>query len=598
MRPPRARIETGLAVFVFLQTLIVLVQSDRLEVLLFWTRETWLLLTFLWAKNLVFSLAAALFAVQVVRVTCALDERRVRLPVRRTFTPTDWMLAASAVALGAVLRWVGPDLIPPGLWVDAPLEARALLLAPDGIPWLGGVPLHGGAVHEIVSYVYLHFYDLVFHVFGRGDRGWLAISALPGIAAVPAAGWLAYEVFGTRCALLATCLVALARGPLILSRWGYTPAALVALALIGSAAFLAALRTRRPSLAALSGIAVGLAFHTHSAAVAVGAALALFSLPLFEVRETRRLVLAVWAAATATAALWGFGFLQNPGYFGGRLRDVHLGNRVRDVQVPAASGVAGAGARLAYNGWRYSGLLLWTFDPSPRHGLPGHAPVTPLVGAAALTGIAASLLRAEPRRGGERLLMLLAGGSLAAGVFSDPGGAPNTVRTCVLLVLSLIWAAWALDCWSALAREFLAVGPSFALAAALAVVGVCESVPFLSRWPDQVRSYFCFDESTGGRLRRALAEGDTVLQPGTLLYPWVFETLSASEDPTVPVHELPRRAAADLLARPPARPFWYLTTRSNLDALREGGWRCARGVGINGGSAELVLARVVPARRA
>jgi hypothetical protein len=592
-RPPgRAAVLFGL--FAAVQTFALLAEADRWGVLLFFRRETWLLVLLLWLKDLALAAAAGVAAAFLLARARGLPEAP-----RETPPPLLVAVAAAAVLLGVVLRWVFPEQLPPGLWVDVPLEAGALLERPGTIPWIGGVSFHEGPAaagnRELVSYLYLHFYDVMFRIFGRAETGFLALSALPGCLALPAALWLGAEVFGLSAALLGVSFVSLSGWPLVFSRWSFTASALIPLALLAAAAALAALRTGRRSLALLSGLSVGLSLHTHSSSWAVAAGLGIFSLVSLRDRRARSLVFTSWAAAALAFAPFAWGYLTHPENLGGRIRDVPVGTRPAGDWGPGIAGPLGVPATLAWNAVEYTGVLLFTRDPNPRNGLPGRAAVTPLVGLAALLGLGLSAARAKR---GDGALWALVLGSLAGGILSNPGGAPNTMRTCVVVVPALLAAGWLVLRLAARIEERGLARAPLAAAGAVVFVLAAESVPFLSRWSDDplvVRS-FCPVETGGARQVRNLSAGDVILDPKALRHPLVFDALSGPTDPGVPIRKAPRATAAELLAAPPPRPFWYLASRSSLVELRGAGWRCARGVAPHDAAPGVVLAFVRPER--
>jgi hypothetical protein len=387
--------------------------------------------------------------------------------------------------------------------------------------------------------------------------------------------------------------VALASWPLIFSRWGYIASALIALALFSAAAALAALRTRGRWLAVLSGVCLGLSLHTHASSWGVAAGLGVFSLFEFRRPESRMIVATAWLSTLLAFAPFARGYLAHPESIGGRVFDVPAGTRVHGAWGPNVSGVGRVPATLLSNAVNYTGVLLWTSDPNPRDGLPGHAAVTPLLGIAAFLGLGLSAARATR---GDGALFALVLGSLAAGVFSNPGGAPNTIRTCVVVIPALLAAGWlVLRALSALEAKTIARAPVGA-AGVVAFVLAAESVPFLCRWPDDplVIRYFCPTETHGARLVRALAGGDAILDPKVLRHPFVFDALSGSTDPRVPIRIARRATAAELRAAPPSRPFWYLADAAALAELRAVGWRCARGIAPHIADPAVVLARVAP----
>lgn len=581
-------------IFVFLETFVFLARGDRWAVLFFFTGETWLLVTLLWLKNLALSLLAAAVFAALVSATELLE----RAPPPRV---TRGVLAVVLLAagIGVALRFAWPDTIPPGLWFDPPFEARALLERPLGLPWIGGVPLHDHPAlagnRELVSYAYLHFYDAVFRVFGRAEAGFGALSAVPGALTIAAAGWLAREVAGGLAAAYATVLVALGLWPLVFSRWGYTAAALVPLAFLAGAATLAALRTRRLSLALLAGACLGLSLHTHSSSWAVAAGLGVFSLLFLRAKETRSLVLAAWLAAVLAFLPFGIGYLRNPENLGGRMRDVPVGSRVSGAYGSPVAGALRLPATLFTNALDYAGVLLWTPDPNPRDGLPGRAALHPILGVAALLGFA----RAATRRArGDLALLALAGGSLAAGVLSNPGGAPNTIRTCVFVPAALVAAAGVLATWAAaLARRFPARAGAVAAGTAAFVLAL-ETSPFVSTWADHpaVRAHFCVTETAAARLARTLGSHEVVLEAGALRHPFVYDALAGPVGAKEPIRSAARVGASALAEAPPAAAFFYVARRPALEALERAGFRVGRGVAPNEFDPKVVLALVAPAR--
>jgi len=599
-RAPRLPAEAlGLGLFAAAQTFVFFARRDRFEILLWWTRESALYVGLLWLKDLALAAAAFLVFSRLARATLTLPEEADRED--RASRARHALVFASILAAGIALRWIAPRQIPPGVWADALFEAEGALRSPGSIPWLGGRPLdlEGLANSALVSNLYLKFCALVLSLFGRGDVGLLALSAIGGSLALPAVYWLAREVAGPRRALVAMALMAFATWPLVFSRWAWTGALLLPLMLSGAACALVALRTRNVLPALAAGTLVGLSLHTHPAAWAAGAGFAAFALGSLRRPAGGRLV--AFAAFACILAFLPFAtaFLEYPQRLGGRARDVSFLAPTEDVAIPGGDGPFALPARLLYNAIEYTGLVLWTGDPNPRHGLPGRPPFHPLLGIAVLAGAALSLRKARDADAGHRLVLFLAVGSLLAGVLGNPGGAPNGSRIFPYVGAGVIWAAGFLDRWVSAAERSLSARPDLVWSLGLVILFVVETDRFLRVWPEDrlVAGSFCADESAAGRLRRDLGAAPTMIDPKALSWPIVFETLASGPDPAEPVPRLPRRDAADLLAAPPLEPFWYVTSRPALDALREAGWRCARGVSPREESPEIVIARVAPAAR-
>jgi hypothetical protein len=260
------------------------------------------------------------------------------------------------------------------------------------------------------------------------------------------------------------------------------------------------------------------------------------------------------------------------------------------VDGPRTTGVLRIPAALAWNALDYTGALLWTLDPNERNAA-GRAVVTPVVGVVAILGFG---LAASRRRPADGLLLLLAAGSLLAGVLSNPDGAPNTLRISALLVPALVLAAAVLEAGigqivrgGTVSRGLLVGG----LAAALLAM---ETLPALLDAPSRpgAADQFCAAETEAGRTLARLANTPVVLEKHVVLHTFVVEALAHGADRRIPLNSYTKRTPAELLESPPASPFWVLMSRRGLAELVAGGMRCARGIAPGGG--EFLLARVRP----
>jgi len=208
-----------LAVFVFLHAFLRLALADSFGVLTYFTKETWLLVLLLWAKDLGLAALAALAAAWLYRRLFEDEdgsppERDERLTPRR-----EGAAVAAFLALGILLRWIARDTIPPGVWEDTILETESALRDPASVPWWGAVPFNArSGSHELTSNLWVHYGLAVYRVCGRTRAGFVAVSAIPGSLALLALWAFARELYGRRVALAALFLFALARWPLILSR--------------------------------------------------------------------------------------------------------------------------------------------------------------------------------------------------------------------------------------------------------------------------------------------------------------------------------------------------------------------------------------------
>lgn len=606
MKGPRSGVRPGtfpgrfeslaLGAFVAVQTLIALVRHDRPEVLFWWDRAAAPLVAALWLRNL--ALAAAAGAVAVLLLRWALPALAPD-PARDAASRAERRLAiaavVAAVAAGAILRWAFTDGVPPGLWRDVVLSVRPALRSPGDVPFLGGAFVGDDApiTGEALSGPYLLFGRATLVLFGRGDAGLLAVSALPGCVAIAAIALLARELAGWQAAAWAAWLAAACRWPLTLSRFGYTASASIPLVALAAAFLLRSLRTGRNRDAAVAGLAAALALQTYAAAWAVVPALVVaWWVSVRDGGERRRAALGT-ALVVAGALAYAWALHAANGRLGGRAAEAGVWTPVKDVGLRwAGEGFGGILWRAASATVEYTGLFLWTSDPVARHGLPDRPPFSPPVGAAALLGLA--VLAARSRGGDRRALVLLAvaAGALGAGIFSNPTGAPNSMRASLLMVPSLAAAAFVLRGASR------GVRPGVALGAVAAWCLAFEAVPVLSDWPyrRETRQDFREAQTRAGRALRVLAPDPVLLDPAAVRNPLVVETLASSPDAQVAVPRMPRVTPGQLLRLPPHAPSWYVTDRAGAAALRAGGAAVSRDVGMGTEGGEIVLVRLKPPR--
>lgn len=585
----------AIGVFAALQTLVFFARRDRFSVLFWWTPESWLYVLLLWVKDLALAAAALFLFAAITRATAALPEPAETLD--RDSRLRHVLLFVAIFGAGVALRWLAPRQIPPGVWADALFEAEGALREPGHLAWLGGRPLNieGLRNSTLVSNLYLQFCSLLFRVFQRGDVGILALSAVGGTLSLPAVYWLGREISGPRRALVAMGLVAFGLLPLIVSRWGWTLALLLPLLMGAAAAALAAIRTRRTAFAILAGVLLGFSLHTHAAAWAAAGGFVLYALLLLGRPDSRRLVAGAVAGCLVAAIPYVVGFAEYPALVGGRARDVSIFASTKDVSIPGGNQPGAPGVRLAYNLIEYTGLFLWTSDPNPRDGFPDRPPLLPPIGAAALVGVALTLRKARQGDDRSRLVLLLGGAILLAGVLGNPGGAPNLIRIYPLVGIVAILATGPLDRWIAAMARTVRIRAGVTWTFAFALLFLFETTRFVSRWPQHplVLGSFCVAETDAGRTARSLGTAPIVLEPNAFEWPIVFETLAAGDDPRRPVARLPRRTADDLLRSPPDRPFWFVSRDADLEPLRRASWRCPPR--RNSGEADGVrIARVVP----
>ncbi|HQR47511.1 MAG TPA: hypothetical protein PK598_16040, partial [Thermoanaerobaculia bacterium] len=330
--------------------------------------------------------------------------------------------------------------------------------------------------------------------------------------------WLfARELEGPRAAAVALGFAAAMRWPLLVGRWMFSASWLVALMAFAAAGAVRSLRTGRLAGGLLAGVAAGVALSSYPAAAAVVPLfLAAWGLGAWRDRGSRR------AFLLAAALVAGFSLLQasqllSRGRPGGRVAETGFWTQVKDPTLGRRGGTADLLGRLAVSTRRCLGVFLWTPDPVALHGLPDAAPLTPLAGGMALTGLALLAVRA---RRGERTASIplgLVAGAMACGILSNPTGAPGTLRMSVLVVPAAVAAGAAtaaIVAW--LAPRGVRPAVAFGLVAALLLT--FETLPLFAVWPwrpDVRRAIVAAETEVGRRLGR-LAPGPAVREPGAL----------------------------------------------------------------------------------
>lgn len=591
---PRDAAEAALGAWAAVQVFFLLAERDRFEVLFSLDPASLPFVAVLWVRNLAVAAAASAAFVALLRLTGRWASRE---PEEGPPRPGPRGLAVSALALVALLgvaaRWALPEELPPGLWCDVAYEAEAALDAPESEPLWGAIPLalDGRPSSTMVSNAYLAFCRGVFALFGGGEAGLRAVSAVPATFVPLAGALLAGVAWGRRRALVAFALLSLCRWPLVFAYWTWTGTAVTLLAAAAALGAAFSLRSRGPLGPAAAGLFTGLSFHAHPASAGAALGLGAFALPALRDPAGRRRVALAAVAAVAAAAPFFAGFAEHPSRLGGRPRDVSVLSPSRRPGVPES--VPG---RLAQNVVRYTGSFLFAVDPNPRHGIPGEPSATPLVGIAIAIGAATALRAALAGSGPDLLLVAAAAGGLLPGILSNPAGSPNTTRTAAAMVPLLLLAAGPLATWGAALARLLGARIALVAGLGLAALVAFEASTVPARWAADplVVSWFGPEETTLGRALRPLAAAETYLAPGAVRDPIVLEACAADPRPLAPLRRFPKRTPAELGAAPPAGPFWYVAREPELRALAEAGFAVAPGTRAGAGASAPRLARVRP----
>ncbi len=502
-----------------------------------------------------------------------------------------WTLGVAAATLGAALRFAPEALLPFRIWIDTLYCIRLALRSPGGVAWIGGtwfgddVPL--GKI--VAPNGYAAWADAVLALFGPGEPGLLALSALPSLAAILAAAWLAAELGGRESALAATILVSLTGWPIVHGRWGYTSVALVPLALAGGAALVRAARHESALWAAAGGALVGATAHTYPAAWPLLASLAPALLCAWAGNATgRRLLKAAGTGLVLSLAFVLPAWLGHPERVGGRAREVWIGAPVKDTGAPSLAGCAGIPARLLYNAYQYAALLAGNPDPNPRHYLPGRAPLPVLLGALAIVGAAA--LSRSPASS-RWIVGGLAAGGLLAGVAASPAAVPNTQRAAIFLMVAIVLSGRAI---AALPRS--RTGVLVAAGFVATVLVATEVRVLLGPWAKDARVETAFlpVERDAGRVLSRLATAPIVIVRGAVAFPLAVETL-ASADLGRPIRSARRLSVEDLVEGRlgTGSAFWIVARREDLGRIDPRRLRVARGVAPSAFAPDVLVARGV-----
>lgn len=565
------------------------VSSEGRSTLLPPRAEDVLLSLLVWGKVLAVGAATGL------AVRFLVERATAPKPARTTLS---WPLAAAAVfgttAMGAALRFAPETILPFRLWADTLFSARLALRSPGNVPWYGGTWFgDDGPIGTIVApNAYAAWSDIVLSVFGSGEAGLLALSALPSAAAILAAAWLAAEIGGRASGVAAALLVSLSTWPIIHGRWGYTSVALVPLAVAGSAALVRAGRQSSLAWAVAGGALVGATTHTYPACwpLLAGLSPALYLAWRGE-PHGRRLLAGAGAGTLAVVLVVLPAWILRPQRIGGRAREAWVGAPSKSTSTPGRAGILGVPLRLAYNTWQYAALLAGNPDPNPRHNVPARAPLHAAIGGLALVGAAV-----RPR-GGRRSSWILGGlaaGGFLAGVAASPAGAPNTQRSALFLMVAFVLAAQAV---AALPTSRAGVLAAVGLVAVGLVATDVRAV--LGPWAQdpRVERAFLPGGVESGRILSRLAPATIVIEAGAVDSPFAVETLAAGASPR-PIGLSRRVSPEDLVAGRlgSGSSFWIVARSTLLAEVDASQLRVGRGITVSGFAPGVVVARGVRPR--
>ena len=292
-------------------------------------------------------------------------------------------MAVGLLGVGAVLRLLWLDAVPPGLHFD---EAVYGLLARD--IYAGRYPIFFSS-YTGREPLYMYLMALVYHAIGVNAVAIRLTSALIGLATLPILYLLGREMFSWRVGLLAMALLALSYWHLTVSRNGYPN---ILIPPLGGLSFYFLWRGYRGGRwldFVLGGFLAGAILYTYLAARFFPLTLiAIFFYALLvdrdRVRKRLRGILLAGAVAVLTFTPLGLHFLTHPRDFWERARQV--------LAFGEASGLALV-RLLWFNTVQTAGGFLLRGDPRWHFNLPNKPVFGPLLGFFFLLGLFVALRR-------------------------------------------------------------------------------------------------------------------------------------------------------------------------------------------------------------
>lgn len=396
------------------------------------------------------------------------------------------LLSVAALVVGAALRFVALDRLPPYLWVDdvslisPALElkgqlsdfANAIRPAPYGVP----------KPYGSVGVLYLEAYRCALRLFGTNVFGVRFLSAAAGVCSIGTALLLGRALLPRGGGMLAALVLAGLRWNLLLSRWGWVAIMIAPVVDIAGLLLLRARRRESLPLALAAGLVCGIGAHIYLAAWVAAAALGL--LALWPRRDTtalaRRLLRASLFAAgflLAVSPLFLFREGRVAPYFA-RASDHNVLREIRTARSPMPILAAVADSLAAP--W-------FLADPAAAHDLPGKKTLGWILGVPVAFALMFSLAR--PREESSAFLLSHAVGALSASVVGGQAGLPNNYRFAYLADVAAVAAAAGIFLLLALGSSPAPRSWSMVAVGLVAVSGALGARDALVRWPESRETF-------------------------------------------------------------------------------------------------------------
>jgi hypothetical protein len=444
------------------------------------------------------------------------------LPLRR---PAIALIAAAALVLGALLRFIALERIPPSLWIDdLSLIPAALELKGNLSDFQDSVrPAPYGVLkpYGSVGVLYLELFRRSLHAFGTTVFGVRFLSAAAGVLSLVTAMLVARALLPAGGGALAALVLAGLRWNLVMSRWGWNAIVLAPFADVAALLLIQSRRRKSLLLGMGSGLVAGLCAHLYLAGWIVAAALLAFAIWPEETRGTApfrlRLVLAfVVGFAVAASPLFLF---RKPGgspYFA-RASDHNLLREVHYLRSPLPGFLAAADALAAP--WFKS-------DPFDHHDLPGKTRLGWILGIPVAVALSRALVR--PREPFSGFLLCHAAAGFCAAVAGGHAGIPNGYRFVYLSNVTAVAASGGILGLLGLAPPARRRAAVLAAVGLVAISGAVGARDALLRWPERPETFggfFGHDTLLGRAVARWERFGAVSVDPGVGHAQITFETV-------------------------------------------------------------------------
>lgn len=464
-------------------------------------------------------LAAGLFHVWIR--SRFFPEVLVPLPFRRA---TIVALAAGALLVGTLLRFVALERIPTPMWIDdlslvpAALELRGT--PSDFADSVRPAPYGVAKPYGSVGVLYLELFRESLRAFGATVFGVRFLSAAAGVLSVGTAMLVARALLPAGGGALAALVLAGLRWSLLFSRWGWVAIVLAPFADLAALLLIRARRRTRLFLGLAAGVVAGLCAHVYLTAWIVLVALLAFALwPLDAGNARFRLRLALLLAVGFAVAASPLFLLRKPGgspYFA-RASDHNVLKEMHYLRSPLPAFLASADALAAP--W-------FRGDPSGHHDLPGRARLGWILGIPVAVALLRSLVR--PREPFSALLLCHGGAAFCAAVAGGHAGIPNGYRFVYLSNVTAVAASGGILALTGLVPAARRRAAAIAAVGLVTVAGALGARDALLRWPERPETFAGFfgqDTLLGRAMTRWDRFGTVSADPGLGYAPVTFETI-------------------------------------------------------------------------